>query len=1055
MNSQLISVSTVADGMARVMRGRGLIQRDAAQVRYCWAFNPSPRFPQPTLPLFTAIICLVATLLCPVAFGLSPDQSITQFHHTVWTAKDGAPAVILSIAQTPDGYLWLGSLSGLFRFDGVRFEQYRPQSGGDLPSNEVASLLALANGDLWIGYRPGGASLLRNGQLTNYGEREGLPSGGLAAFAQDQSGTIWAAVHSGGLFRLEGGRWQRLGSDWNFPGHSAQTIFVDRHGTLWVATEDTVVFLPRGAKSFQPTGEHITIVCRLLEAPDGKVWIAETTRNVRPLRFPDRHAPVPEVRAGSQAILFDDAGALWATSVGDGIAWVARPQELRPGLTLQSDKAVVMYTHQDGLTDNVVLSVFQDREGDVWVGTPRGLERFRKTNLVPVVLPQGYQRFAIAAGDNGTVWVGSQSRGITQIQATGIITPYVDRYVGSAYRDPAGEVWLGGIRDVFRITGAKSLRLELPVPEDMSSVVEAITRDHAGRLWVATQGHGIWTLENDHWQPYKNPALPDSSVTAEYTDAQGRVWFGYASGLVAVLDNGAIHTYSNNDGAFGGVKVIRGRGQDVWIGGEFGIAFLQRGRFQRLSAAGKNPFSQVSGVVETSDGSVWLSEARGVIRVPAGEIEAARHDPSYKVHYQVFDFDDGLPGATQQVATPTAIEGTDGRLWFATVGGLAWTDPNRIQWNSLPPPVYVTSVSTNGNEYTQLANLEFPARTTNVQIAYTALSLAIPERVHFRYKLDGVDQDWQDSGTRRTAFYTNLGPGSHHFQVIASNNDGVWNETGAALDFTIQPAFYQTRWFLALCIASALAVLYLFYLLRVRQVAQRVRGRMQERLDERERIARDLHDTLLQSVQGLILKFQSIAKRIPQHDAIRHDMEKTLDVADEVLQEGRDRVRSLRHDSLSLRDLAAAFRRVAEEAAPDASTTAKTIVEGAVRELHPVVLEESYSIGREALVNAIVHSECRQVEVEITYDPRQFRLRVRDDGRGIDPNILEEGRADHWGLQGMRERANKIGGQLEIWSRPGSGTEVELRVPAATAYRSPRARNTGVRFQKAVGTRTD
>jgi signal transduction histidine kinase len=318
----------------------------------------------------------------------------------------------------------------------------------------------------------------------------------------------------------------------------------------------------------------------------------------------------------------------------------------------------------------------------------------------------------------------------------------------------------------------------------------------------------------------------------------------------------------------------------------------------------------------------------------------------------------------------------------------------------------------------------------------------IPERVGFRYKLEGVENDWQEAGTRRTTNYSNLGPGAYRFRVIACNNDGVWNEVGATLNFVIAPAWYQTIWFRVFYIAAAMAGLYMLYLFRLRQVTHQVRRQMATRLEERERIARDLHDTLLQGIQGLILKVDAAAKRMPVQEPFRQSIAKALDYGDEVMAEGRDRVRSLRGSSESLSDLPAAFQRVAEETPHDDAVVFKTVAEGSVRELHPLVLEESFLIGREAVINALSHSQGLKVEVEITYDPKQFRLRVRDDGRGIANAILEQGgRPGHWGLQGMRERAQKLGGELEVGNRrPGAGTEVLLTVPGSTAYRASDAK---------------
>ncbi|HEV2829245.1 MAG TPA: triple tyrosine motif-containing protein, partial [Pyrinomonadaceae bacterium] len=334
-------------------------------------------------------------------------------------------------------------------------------------------------------------------------------------------------------------------------------------------------------------------------------------------------------------------------------------------------------------------------------------------------------------------------------------------------------------------------------------------------------------------------------------------------------------------------------------------------------------------------------------------------------------------------------------------------------------------------------SLRLPALSRDLQIDYTALSLIAPGKIRFRYKLEGYDKDWQDVGNRRQAFYTNLPPRKYRFRVIACNNSGVWNETGAFLDFTIAPAYYQTVWFRVLLGIVFLFVLFALYRLRVRQVAQQVRAGMEGRLDERERIARDLHDTLLQSVQGLILKFHAGIRQIPAEIPARETMEKALDHADQVLAEGRDRVRNLRATAVSIDDLPTAFKSVAEETPQGRKATFRTVVEGNARQLHPLVHEESYCIGREAIVNALTHSGGRNVEVEIIYEPRQFRLRVRDDGHGIDSKILEEGgRSDHWGMQGMRERANKIGAELKLWSGHETGTEVELTVPGATAYQT-------------------
>ena len=313
----------------------------------------------------TLEVCLFLALACSYSAAFDSDRTIAQFAHTAWGAKDGAPSPVTALAQTPDGYLWLGGPDGLYRFDGVVFERYHPQSGGPFPVRGVNSLLALPNGDLWIGFSSGGVSLLRNGNATNYGVREGVPNGVIWSLAQDREGTIWAATDSG-LLRLEGSRWKDVGEDWNFPGKSAVTIFLDRQGALWVSTEDTLVFLPPGARRFQPTGIRVGQVTQIAQAANGKLWMAETSRSVRPIPLFDKRQPPDEteVGVGSGGILFDNDGALWITSIGDGLRRSPAP-ELLKGRIKEFSTAVESFTTKDGLSDDYVRKILRDREGNI------------------------------------------------------------------------------------------------------------------------------------------------------------------------------------------------------------------------------------------------------------------------------------------------------------------------------------------------------------------------------------------------------------------------------------------------------------------------------------------------------------------------------------------------------------------------------------------------------------------------------------------------------------------------------------------------------------------
>jgi signal transduction histidine kinase len=457
-----------------------------------------------------------------------------------------------------------------------------------------------------------------------------------------------------------------------------------------------------------------------------------------------------------------------------------------------------------------------------------------------------------------------------------------------------------------------------------------------------------------------------------------------------------------------------------------------------VHTAPDNSFTGISGIVETESGELWVNGNKGVFRLSPEEVEQTVRDAGHRVSYEAFDYLDGLPGmAVQLRPVPSAVETPDGSLWFVTTNGLASITSKRIRRNPLPPPVTIWSVTAGDRSYPNTSSgLRLPVHTTKLQIEYAAGSLTIPERVRFRYKLDGLDSVWQDVGGRREAFYTNLGPGEYVFHVTASNNDGVWSTTDATLNFAISSAFYQTTWFRALCALACLILLWLFYDLRIRQIRAKARGRLEERLAERERIARELHDTLLQGVEGLVLRFQAVANRISKHEPVRELLERALERADQVVEEGRNRVMSLRARASNAGELAQQLAAAGKQLAHVHSAQFKTTTEGVPRDLHPVVHEEMLFIGREALANAFRHAGAGKIEVQVSYGSLVLKLRVRDDGRGIEADVLQDGRPGHWGLVGIRERATKIRAHLDLWSKPGAGTEIELRLPGELAYRN-------------------
>jgi signal transduction histidine kinase len=408
-------------------------------------------------------------------------------------------------------------------------------------------------------------------------------------------------------------------------------------------------------------------------------------------------------------------------------------------------------------------------------------------------------------------------------------------------------------------------------------------------------------------------------------------------------------------------------------------------------------------------------------------------DGAARVRPRLFDqFDGAQPG---YVSFNGAARTRDGRLWFANGSLLQMIDPTHIGRNTIAPPVHIEGIIADRVSYAVQNDLRLPALTRDLQIDYTAPSFAMPQKVRFRYKLEGHDEEWHDSGRRRQAFFSNLPPGSYRFRVTAANNDGVWSEAGAQLQFAIAPAFYQTGWFRAVCVAAAGAVLYLVFALYSWQLQARLRGRMEERMTERERIARELHDTFLQGVQGLMLRFQVAMEKIPQSEPARELMSIALQRADDVLTEGRDRVSELRDSTRGYDNLASALQKTGTELVSIFGTAFSLTVEGSPRPLHRLIAEEIERIGAEALNNAFRHAQASRIDVEIQYAPDSLSLRVSDDGAGFEPAAWNDGvQAEHWGLMGMRERARKIHAQLEVTSRPGQGSAVKLHVRGSIAF---------------------
>jgi signal transduction histidine kinase/ligand-binding sensor domain-containing protein len=982
----------------------------------------------------TLLPLIAAATAAHAASAQEVAQTLSQLYHTAWTVREGAPAAVEALAQTADGFLWLGSGTGLIRFDGVRFELYEPPADQSMPSTNVSALAATRDSGLWVGYRFGGVSLIRRDTIHSYGERDGLPLGSVVTVVEDAEGTTWVGTTSA-LARLEGERWRTVGPDDGLAEGAVTAILADRNRRLWVSAEAGVFMRAPGATRFERIGPPLSsaggsrIYSFLQEAPDGTIWGSSQDRGLRvvsPAGELSKGAVWPSVRE-SMAIAIDPSGAMWiARPHNGGIERFWLDPSAEAARRSEPQRMTV------GLSSDAVLRWLVDREGNVWAGTTGGLDRFRQAKLNRIELAGLQEDIAIAPADSGAVWVGSAGRPLLRLGKDLQEFPEVSRPVELAYRDRAGVLWVGSPFGLWQSAGGRFVRVGLPVEHFVG--LQAVTQDGAGNLWLSIPRSGVYERRGGRWVPFGDrPELPREPAIVLTTDDSGRTWFGYTANRVALLQGGTVRLYTVEDGLnVGNVLAIHVKDQHVWVGGEFGLAMLAEGRFRTVTGRNGTAFRGTSGIVETSDGDLWLNGAIGITRIPADDVRRVLQDFSHQVEHERLDFRDGLEGSAQQIRPqPTVIAGTDGKLWFATTVNVAWLDPRAIPRNPVPPPVVIRRLTAGNTSYPIGPDLRLPVGTKSLRVDYTALSLSIPERVRFRYQLLGSDTAWQDAGGRREAFYTNLAPGSYRFRVIAANDDGVWNQAGAAFDFTIPPSLTQTRWFPAVWVAALGALIWLAYLARMRQVAGGLRLRYQAALAERTRIAQELHDTLLQGFTGITLQLRAIERLLvkrPQESAAA--LKNVLASADTALRDARHMIWDMRAVELEGRDLAEALEAAARHAMADASAELVFTVQGDRRRLPLAVETTALRVGREAVINAVKHAAPRTVQVSLEYDPRSVTLRVADDGTGIPSGAMEAAVAgEHLGIAGMRERAQRAGGSLDLISEPGRGTTVSVSLP--------------------------
>lgn len=1000
--------------------------------------------------LLRGFVGVLLTLFGSVASALDPGRTMSGYHTQVFFPRGAAVTQVTQVSQTDDGYLWVGTTSGLFRFDGVTFELMSSLGGHSIQHLPISTILAEPGGGLLVGYGGGaGSGRYISGVYTPLSAADGWKS--LNSAAVDAEGVTWAvADHK--LLRVANLIKQTVAADWGLEDVDVHEVVVDSVGTVWIslASGSDVMYLPRGEHRFRAVGQHFG--ARLLAAsPDGIVYVSGPqgiSAIVTHDGLPERIARISSQSAGR--ILADRDGGLLVSTPGGVAHVIGARKTAEEGGTLDLAADVLKLNFRSPDASAIVWCMTEDRDGNVWLGTNMGLERIRDTRLTPVALPQAGYTFSVVAGADGAVWASSYSAGLLKIENHSKVT--VERGVGprisAIYRDKGGSIWAGSPAGVWRSNGRGRFEaLDIP-SQFLQPWVASIAMDSSGSLWLmaadlvrGTPGRADWrkVTSNDGFSEGQSP-------WTMFSDTVGHIWMATGSKLMRVDDGkprlleaissrlkvGAIQSFAEHNG-------------HLWIGGIEGVALVRGDRVVDLRTRSGPPFSQVLSILETSNGELWVRGADDAWRVPAEELRDALSSGRNEVDVEHFDALDGLSSLTVRPRAELA-EATDGLVWLSTVQGLSWFDPLRPHRPTPTPPAHIKLITVDAKVAASTTSIDIPPLSRHIEISYTAIELGYPERLQFRYKLDGFDREWLPAGTRRVAYYNELPPGDYQFRFASTDRDGRWHDEAASvLSLHVAPAWFQTLWFKVAVALAVILVATILYRLRMHQVGRRLHAQLKQQMAERdrilvtrqaerERIARELHDTLIQSTQGLIYLFQGLAERISPDERTRAQLENALIRANEVAAEGRDRIEDLRETVKVGTDLPRALAALGNDILAGREIGFRTIVTGVPREIGPAVIDALSWIGREALVNASRHAHATSVEVEIVHEDDSLVVSIHDNGVGIADEMLILNAPGHWGIQGMRERAKSIDATIDFVRRSPSGTQVRVTTPGTMAY---------------------
>ena len=969
--------------------------------------------------------------LAPIAAALDPHTRLEDYQRTVWTARDGAPARIINMTQTDDGWIWIASASGFYRFDGVQFEPYALPGQAQPKRRRVHKAVAAPDGGLLATYEiTGGLSWLKADDSIVDLFPLGLDLDYVNQFARAPDGVLWAATERG-LYSFPTGAHSLTGPAQGVPAGSTNGVMFEPGGRLWLVHELGVFKREPGASRFVKV-DTAAALDTLVRAPDGRIWLTPPRQDrVELLAAPDGKA-APDVIESQTTSIFDRDGNLWTVTCPRRLC-VLRPDQIEGHTVLHPSAQSKAVLPELGGQPRTIM---EDRNGAIWIATDNSLIRLRDSRLTPARMPDDVG-VSMGVDQNGrVVAIGPAAPLAWVLDPAGPLANRDERLQFVTNRKDGG-VLFAGPRELIRRHGGQERRIAMPPGAEGRSTDLDVRglQDDGKNIWMFATQTGLIGYSGGQWHPHGDFKLPPH-IMLSTPGGEGRFWLADNAGGLFLYENDRLQRY---DAAMVGQPTLLDAGAPVLAAGPEGIAILLGATLRKLHAANPAVLNNVTGIAVTSNGDRWLNGGMGVVHVRAADWRASMQHPETPLRYELLGAQDGYTGhAFINNRLPNAFADKDDQLWFGTTEGILHLDGRRASVPDMPPPVRITALDVDGARRAVQEGLQLPAAPRAVNISYAAPGAARPEQLRYQYRLAGEDAAWQDAGARRTAFFTSLAPGRHRFEVRAFSPDTGWEGKPAALEFSVAPTLAQSWWFRCLLALLLAAALYALHRWRLRLIASKYRALLDERLDERNRIARELHDTLLQSVQGLMLKVHGAALRLPPAEPVRELLTNALDQAESTVTEGRQKVRELRGSEddagLSLAQLLAA---VASELSVDGGTRMRLEVLGAPRALASGVGPELFAIGREAMVNAWRHAQASEVLVTLDFAPSALSLRVADDGAGIPESYAAaQGRAGHWGLTGMRERATGIGARFDLRVRESGGSEIAVSLDAARAYRA-------------------